>query len=110
MLPQLTDGQLFVTDAGLETDLIFNRGVELPEFAAFVLIDDSDGMRALRESFDGFVQIAREHDAGLILDTPTWRANADWGEKLGFGRDALGEVNRRWVAELASLRDTAALT
>jgi hypothetical protein len=31
-LPQL-DGGLFLNDAGLETDLIFNHGIDIPEFA-----------------------------------------------------------------------------
>ncbi len=32
-LPQLT-GDFFLTDAGIETDIIFNKGVEIREFAA----------------------------------------------------------------------------
>src|SRR4051795_8224933 len=97
MLPQIATEQLFVTDAGMETDLIFNRGIELPEFAAFVLIDDQDGRQALADYTTGFIEIAREHDAGLILDTPTWRANRAWGEKLGYSPAQLDEVNTRWV-------------
>ena len=46
-LPQL-DGGLFLTDGGLETTLIFKRGIDLPLFAAFTLLADEDGRRALR--------------------------------------------------------------
>jgi homocysteine S-methyltransferase len=102
-LPQLAGG-LFVTDAGMETDLIFNRGVELPEFAAFVLLDDERGRAALIDYYQGFFEIAREHGAGLILDTPTWRANRDWGERLGYDRERLAEVNTRWAEVVAGLR------
>jgi hypothetical protein len=38
-LPQL-DGQLFLTDGGIETVLIFHEGLELPAFAAFDLLKD----------------------------------------------------------------------
>ncbi len=38
-LPQLS-GEVFLTDSGLETDLILNEGFDLPEFASFVLVDD----------------------------------------------------------------------
>src|SRR3954449_13571299 len=76
-LPQLSGGGLFVTDGGLETDLIFNRGIELPEFAAFVLLDDARAMLAGFDYYDGYFGIARERGAGFILDTPTWRANRD---------------------------------
>ena len=34
-----------VTDGGLETDLIFNHGVDLPEFAAFPLVRERPGAR-----------------------------------------------------------------
>jgi S-methylmethionine-dependent homocysteine/selenocysteine methylase len=37
-LPQL-GGRPMVTDGGMETDLIFHHGVDLPLFAAFPLID-----------------------------------------------------------------------
>ena len=40
----------------------------------------------------------------MILDTPTWRANADWGAKLGYDAGALAEVNRMAVDFLDALR------
>src|SRR3954454_6177944 len=102
-LPQLSGG-LFVTDGGLETDLIFNRGIELPEFAAFVLLDDAAGMRALVDYYEGFFDIARERRAGFILGAPTWRANPDWGERLGYDRERLADANRRWADVIVELR------
>src|SRR4051812_19024543 len=104
-LPQLSGG-LFVTDGGLETDLIFNRGVALPEFAALVLLDDARGMRAIGDYYEGFFDIARERGAGFILDTPTWRANRDWGERLGYDQARLASANKRWVEVAAELRET----
>ena len=32
-----------VTDGGMETDLIFHHGVDLPELAALPLLEDEDG-------------------------------------------------------------------
>ena len=34
-----------VTDGGMETDLIFHHGVDLPLFAAFPLVDSPGGGR-----------------------------------------------------------------
>ena len=45
-LPQLS-GELFLTDAGLETDLIFNHGIEIREFAAHTLLESPEGRAAL---------------------------------------------------------------
>jgi homocysteine S-methyltransferase len=103
-LPQLAGDRPFVTDAGMETDLIFNRGVELPAFAAFVLLEDAVGTRELIDYYDGFNAIAREHGLGLILDTPTWRANRDWGERLGYDAARLADANKRWVDVVAERR------
>ena len=103
-LPQLAGG-LWVTDGGLETDLIFNRGIDLPEFASFVLIDDAGGKNALIDYYAGYHDIALERRAGFVLDTPTWRANRDWGERLGYDSSRLADVNRRWADVAAEMRD-----
>jgi S-methylmethionine-dependent homocysteine/selenocysteine methylase len=105
-LPQL-DGQPFITDAGMETVLIFDCGLELPDFASFVLLDDPKGVEALRSYYEKFLDIARERRAGIVLDAPTWRANADWGERLGYAAEALADINRRGVALLEELRREA---
>jgi len=91
-LPQLSDAT-FITDGGMETTLIFHEGLELPNFASFVLLDDEEGVRALREYFRPYVEIAYDAGVGIALDTPTWRANPDWGERLGYSPDALADVN-----------------
>ena len=44
-LPQL-DGDLFLSDGGIETVLIFHEGLDLPAFAAFDLLKDDEGTRA----------------------------------------------------------------
>ncbi len=59
-LPQLA-GDLFVTDGGLETGLIFLDGIDLPHFAAFDLLAHDEGCDALREYFLEYVAIAEEH-------------------------------------------------
>ena len=87
----------WVTDGGLETDLIFRRGVDLPEFAAFPLVEDPAGIATLRSYYDDYVAIAAVAGAGIMLETPTWRANADWGAKLGYDAAALARVNRAAV-------------
>jgi S-methylmethionine-dependent homocysteine/selenocysteine methylase len=95
---------MFITDGGMETTLIFKQGLDLPHFAAFVLLDDPDGVEALRAYYRSYIEIAQNRGVGIVLDTPTWRANADWGEKLGYDAGALVDVNRRAVALLEELR------
>lgn len=84
----------WVTDGGLETDLLFHRGVDLPEFAAFPLVESQDGADMLIDYYRAYAAIADDNGAGLTLETPTWRANPDWASKLGYDRTALDRVNR----------------
>lgn len=102
-LPQLA-GELFVTDGGIETTLIFHEKLELPEFAAFTLLKDDAGCRALLRYFRPYLETARRHGKGVVLETPTWRANAEWGRKLGCDAAALAEANRAAVAMMEDLR------
>jgi S-methylmethionine-dependent homocysteine/selenocysteine methylase len=102
-LPQL-DGGLFLTDGGLETTLIFHDGLDLPHFAAFHLLKDEAGTAALRRYFTRYAQIARANGTGFILESPTWRASADWGEQLGYSAGALASANARSIAMMQELR------
>ena len=102
-LPQLK-GDLFLTDGGIETTLIFHAGLDLPFFAAFHLLKDEQGTAALRQYFARHAAIARQHGVGFILESATWRASSDWGNKLGYSRQALDEANRKAIALLHELR------
>ena len=105
-LPQL-DGGLFLSDGGLETTLIFHDGLDLPMFASFVLIDSEHGRAALRAYFDRYVAIAVEHGTGFILESPTWRANPDWGRKLGYDTNRLADANRAAISMMHEIRDAS---
>jgi len=102
-LPQC-DGKLFLTDGGIETTLIFLEGLELPHFAAFVLLRDRAGRDALRKYYERYLQIAVENRVGFVLESATWRASADWGERLGCSRRALAAANRDAIALLVDLK------
>ena len=109
-LPQGIGDQLFVTDGGLETELVFHDGIDLPCFAAFPLLGNPDTRARLRRYYDGYLDIARELDAGFIVETPTWRANPDWASTLGYSLEQLDAVNRarRWRSPRRSATAAAA--
>lgn len=103
-LPQL-DGGLYLTDGGIETTLIFHEGLHLPDFAAFHLLSIPEGEAVLRKYFRTYAEIARRFDIGLILESPTWRSNPDWGARLGYSSQALADLNRRAIQLLESIRE-----
>lgn len=102
-LPQ-RHGGIFLTDGGMETTLIFHDGADLPHFASFVLMETAEGRALLTKYYESYLAIARKQGVGFVLDTPTWRANPDWGAKLGYDADALKAVNARSIAFLKGLR------
>ena len=108
-LPQLS-GSTYLTDSGLETDLIFNRGIDLPEFASFPLLADDHGRDQLATYFRTHVEIAQQHDVGVVFDTPTWRANPDWAAKLGYGLGELATFNAQAVMLLMQLRAESSMS
>ena len=94
-----------LTDAGLETVLIFDEGFELPCFAAFPLVDSAEGRAALRRYYAPFLELARDREVPLILSAPTWRASDDWGRQLGYESTDVEGVNRRAVELVEAIRD-----
>lgn len=103
-LPQLA-GRPFLTDGGIETTLIFHEGVALPDFAAFDLLRHDAGRQLLERYYRAYLPIAARHGAGFILESATWRASRDWGERLGYSPAALAEANAGAMALMARLRD-----
>ncbi|HYJ66274.1 MAG TPA: homocysteine S-methyltransferase family protein [Nocardioidaceae bacterium] len=102
-LPQL-EADVFLTDGGIETSLIFDDGIDLPDFAAFTLLDDADGRAALTRYFDSYAAIARRDRVGVVLETPTWRASPDWVVRRGYVVDDLDRIHRDAVDLLVEIR------
>jgi S-methylmethionine-dependent homocysteine/selenocysteine methylase len=102
-LPQLA-GKLFLSDGGIETSLIFLDGIELPYFAAFDLLKSDDGRESLRKYYIPYLELAKSRGVGFILESPTWRASQDWGEKLGYSAAKIKDANRKAIDLMAELR------
>ncbi len=103
-LPQL-NGELFLTDGGIETTLIFRQGFELPHFAAFDLLKNGEGREGLHKYFRPYVEIAKKHGVGFVLESATWRASPDWAEQLGYTPEALRDANRKAIELLREIRE-----
>lgn len=92
-----------LADGGIETALTDRLHQELPEFAAFVLLDSESGRAALRDYYRPFIELAAETGLPLVLDTPTWRANPDWLALLGYPESDLARVNAAAVELMRGL-------
>lgn len=102
------NGRAILTDGGLETTLVFHEGIDLPAFAAFPLLDTPEGREQLARYYRRYIALARASERGLLLETPTWRAHADWGPMLGYSAEDLDRINRysvKWLRDLMPQSD-----
>jgi homocysteine S-methyltransferase len=104
--PWPAKGTTVVTDAGLETWLLFQRGVDLPAFAAYPLASTSAGRALLTEYLHDYAAIASSIGAAAVLDAATWRANPDWALTLGHDLAALGSHIDACIEVVADVRAT----
>jgi S-methylmethionine-dependent homocysteine/selenocysteine methylase len=107
MAVPMPGGPGYVSDGGLETDLIYHYGFDLPEFAAFPLVEQDRGRAALARYFAKVADIARRAGANAMFEAPTWRANPDWAAKLGYDTKALDASNRAAISLLRRFADEA---
>ena len=97
--------QFYVTDGGIETSLVYLQGMDLPGFAAWPLLGDSNGCAALNAYFTEYAKLSYETNTHLILDTPTWRASKDYLEKENYNQDDMKSLMKTSVDALLVLRD-----
>ena len=103
-LPQLS-GDLFLTDAGIETDLIFNHGIDIREFASHTLLPDPIAREVMANYYADFLSLADQYDAGFILDSQTWKAHRHWANDLNASEQELQKANEDSIAFIAGIRD-----
>ena len=98
-------GEMYVTDGGMETHVIFNIGTELPNFSSYVLTDTEEGRQVVRDYYQPYIAIARDAGRPFLFDTNTWRANPDWGARNGHSTTALRRTNIDAVSFYRKLQD-----
>lgn len=94
-----------LTDGGLETDIIFNHGISLPHFASFPMIENPHHREILKSYYRDYLEVAKKNKTGFILESPTWRANPEWGYKLGYNLEDLKNVYKQSISILRDLKD-----
>jgi len=103
-LPQLGN-DIFACYTGIDTDLIYNRGIDLPGFASYPLLSTVEGKKILRNYYSELMDLAREQHVGVILDSVTWVANRDRGRALSYSVDDLKKFNINAIELMASVRE-----
>ena len=104
LLPQLTSSKLFLTEAGLETTLIYKRNIHLPSFSALPLLNTKEGTETLLAIYQDYINIALTHSTGIVLETRTWRGSPAWSSKLDLSVPQILNLNHAAVKILRDLR------
>lgn len=103
-LPLIGD-EIFLTDGGLETTLVFHHNLELPLFAAFDLLTAKHGQDLLRNYYSSYLAFAKENNQSFLLESPTWRASLDWATQLGYSKNELNALNKYAIEFMVELRN-----
>ena len=96
--------RIYLTNAGLETDMVFNRGFDLPCFASIHLLRTAQGRQALDGYFRDFLELAQQAGTGCLLESATWRASPDWAAPLSLSQSELSALNAAAIDMLVELR------
>lgn len=97
--------RFYLTDGGLETYMIFDKGFELPCFSSAALLETPEGRSELTKYFERFVDIADRTGRGFVMDVPTWRAGVAWASELGLSQEEVLTINRKATTFVADVRD-----
>ena len=101
---------VMLTDGGIETRLIYEDRLDLPEFASFLPLVRPGERRTLEAIYDSYLAVAAESGLPMQLGTPTWRAHPECLARLGFGAPGdLARINGAAVALLQERRRMAGL-
>ena len=95
-LPQM-NGRDVTVGWGPETWLQYVDGFELRHFCSFELLNDQRGLDCMRDYHRKLVEAAVANGFGVINEGLHYRASSDWGELIGFSREALEEINIRGI-------------
>ena len=95
--PPRLDNKFYLTEAGVETEVMYKWGLELPEFAMFPLLDDPEADEVIRNMYRRYFEVAAEHQTGLLLNGHDYRASPDWAAKLGYDADGLRQMQHRVI-------------
>lgn len=101
--PAQRPDRLFLTEGGIETEILYKWGFELPQFAMYPLLDKPDAMSAIRGMYRRYLDVVAAHGLSALMGGLDYRASPDWGELLGYSPAGLAEANHRSIAFLRKL-------
>lgn len=90
----LKKGDLFLSEGGVETTLVYKYGRSLKEFASFTMFENKEDSELITAIHRSFADVAASHELPIILDIETWRASSVWFDKIGTSQEQQAKIPR----------------
>ena len=100
--PKKQDGRFYLTEGGVETEVMYKYGFDLPEFAMFTLLENPEAMKVIRDMYRRYFDVVAKHDLCALVSGMDYRASLDWGKLVGYSETALYEAI---VANISFLKE-----
>jgi len=101
--PSRQEGRMYLSEGGIETEIMYKWGFELPHFAVFPLLDNPDAVSVMRGMYHRYLDVVAKYDMCALMGGLDYRASPDWGDLLGYSPEGLAEANHRAIAFLKEL-------
>ena len=87
----------YLTEGGTETEILYRHGHTLRDFAMFELMDNPAAVADLKDMYRRYLDVAAAHGFAVLMSGFDYRASPDWGEKLGYSREGLREMQHKCI-------------
>lgn len=102
--PEQKPGLYYLTEGGVETEILYKWGYELPHFAMFPLLERSDARSVIRDMYKRYLDVTARYGLAALMGGFDYRASPDWGAKLGYSRQGLHDAT---IGSIEFLRELA---
>ncbi len=101
--PPSQPGTLYLTEGGIETEIMYKWGFPLPHFAMYPLLDNPAAVAAMRAMYRRYLDVVATHGLFALMGGLDYRASPDWGQLLGYTPASLADANLSAIAFLREL-------
>ncbi|MDA5093312.1 homocysteine S-methyltransferase family protein [Aliiroseovarius sp. KMU-50] len=91
------EGIIYLAEGGTETEVMYRHGHQLREFAMFELLNKPDAVSDMKDMYRRYLDVAAKHECAALMAGFDYRASPDWGEKLGYSREGLREMQHKCI-------------
>ena len=95
--PPQKEGHFYLSEGGTETEILYKYGFELPQFAMFPLLDNSEAVSKMQGMYRNYLDIVAKHGMCALIGGLDYRASPDWGKLLGYSAEGLSEANHKSI-------------